>query len=288
MDTNSDTQVLDEPTPRLQLAGMAMRNGVLVLGPTSFAVAVRLRDGTIRTTTRRRANGGERIIRRIPLLRGPIGLVNMLRVLPAVRRADPAGRLGMESPGVAATLVLGTIISARLRRSTRSPILGELGAGAVSLVATLATLRGGELAAYHGAEHKAIGGYEQDIAAADAPRQHPRCGTQLAIPMLVFSSIATQVLLAVAPRSPRLARNAGQLIGVAAATELFRAGQRGEDDTATPAGHTAALARVAARTGLALQTHATTVEPTRAQLDVAESALAALLRAEHLAEQRAA
>jgi uncharacterized protein YqhQ len=136
-------------------------------------------------------------------------------------------------------------------------------------------MRTGEVAAYHGAEHKAIGGYEQGIDAAAAPRQHPRCGTQLAIPMLVFSSLATQVMLAAAPRSPRMARNLGQLIGIAAATELFRAGQR---DDAT--GNAAALARTAARAGLALQTHATTVEPTRDQLDVAEAALAALLDAE--------
>jgi uncharacterized protein YqhQ len=253
---------------------MALRNGVLVLGPTSFAVSVRLRDRSIRTTARPRPTGGERIGRRIPLLRGPVGLANMLRVLPAVRRAEPAARLGPESPPTIAVLVAGSIAAAQVRRRSRSPMLGELTSGAASLALTLATMRTGEVAAYHGAEHKAIGGYELGVEPVDAPREHPRCGTQLAIPMLVCSTLATQALLALAPRSPRTARTLGQLVGVAVATELFRAGQRGQGT---------ALATVAARAGLALQTHATTAEPTREQLDVAEASLAALLAAEHAA-----
>ena len=258
----------------LQLAGMALRNGVLVLGPTTWAVAVRMPDGEIRTTRARRPNAGERVARRIPLLRGPFALANMLRVLPAVRRGAPAARLGVESPGIVATLVGGSIATAALRRRVGSPVLGELVAGTASLALTLATMRTGEVAAYHGAEHKAIGGYEQDIDAADAPRQHPRCGTQLAIPMLVASSLATQAALLAMPRHPRTARNVGQLAGVALATELFRAAQRGKGT---------AVARLAARAGIALQTHATTVEPSREQLDVAEAALAAVLDAERAA-----
>jgi uncharacterized protein YqhQ len=259
---------------RMQLAGMALRNGVLVLGPTSFAVAVRLRDGSIRTTVRRRPRAGERIGRQVPLLRGPVGLANMLRVLPAVRRAEPAARLGFESRAVLATTVLGSVAAAQVRRRSSAPAVAELVSGGVSLALTLATMRTGEIAAYHGAEHKAIGGYELGVSAAEAPREHPRCGTQLAIPMLVCSSLATQAALALAPNSPRAARTTGQLVGVALATELFRAGQRG---------HGGALALVAARAGLALQTYATTTEPSRAQLDVAEAALDALLVAERAA-----
>lgn len=258
---------------QMQLAGMALQNGVLVLGPTSWAVAIRTADGSIRTTSDRRPSGGERISTRMPLLRGPIRLANMLRVLPTVRMAEPEARLGMESRAMLAGMVAGTIVTSRLRRRAKSIAVGELAAGAFSLAMTLASMRTGEVAAYHGAEHKAIGGYEQGIAAAEATREHPRCGTQLAIPMLVFSSIATQGALALAPRNPRAARIAGQLVGVAAATELFRAGARG---------HGTALATAAAQAGLKLQTHATTVEPTRDQLDVAEAALAALLEAEDL------
>jgi uncharacterized protein YqhQ len=256
---------------RLQLAGMALRNGVLVLGPSSWAVAIRGAGGAIDTTFGRRPASGEAIARKVPLLRGPVALANMLRVLPRVRRVVPDARLAMESPPVLAGVLLGTLVTGQVRRRARSVAVGELASGALSLAVTLASMRSGEVAAYHGAEHKAIGGYEQGISAAAAPREHPRCGTQLALPMLVLSALATQVALAVAPRSPGAARTAGQLIGIAAATELFRAGARGRGTV---------VATSAARAGMALQTHATTVEPSRAQLDVAKAALDALLAAE--------
>lgn len=250
---------------------MALRNGVMVLGPTRFAVAVRLRDGSIRTTVRRRPTDGEHLGRRIPMLRGPVGLLNMLRVLPGVRRAEPSARLGPESVGTAATLLIGSMVSAQARRRARTPLVGELAASGISLALTLATMRAGSVAAYHGAEHKAIGGYELGIDAARAPREHPRCGTQLAIPMLVLSSLATHLALAAAPRQPRTARMVGQLVGITAATELFRAGQRGRGTI---------VARAAAKLGLAMQRHVTTSEPTRAQLDVAEASRDAVLAAE--------
>jgi uncharacterized protein YqhQ len=265
------TDPAERDADRLQLAGMALQNGVLVLGPTSWAVAIRTSDGEIHTTARRRPNGGEQLSAKVPLLRGPLRLANMLRVLPQVRIAEPRARLGMESTPVVLGMVVGSLVTTRLRRRARSAAVGELAAGAFSLAMTLASMRSGEVAAYHGAEHKAIGGYEQGIDAVLATREHARCGTQLALPMLVFSSLATQGALALAPRNPRSARLAGQLLGVAAATELFRAGARGQGT---------ALATAAARAGLKLQTYATTSEPDRAQLDVAEAALAALLDAE--------
>ncbi len=260
-----------EDDERLQLAGMALRNGVLVLGPTSWGVALRDDDGSIHAASGRRPAFGDSFIRRIPLLRGPVALANMLLVLPTIRRAEPRIRFGFESRGVLAVLLGGMILSTRLRRAGGSAMAGELLSGGVSLAATLATMRTGEVAAYHGAEHKAIGAYEQSIDAADTPRQHPRCGTQLALPMLGFSALATQLALAAMPDQPRTARTLGQFLGIAAATELFRAAQRGLD---TP------LSRGAARAGIALQTHATTREPSRAQLDVAEAALATLLERE--------
>ena len=45
-------------------------------------------------------------------------------------------------------------------------------------------LRSGDLAAYHGVEHKAIAAYEDDGDAADADKEHDRCGSHLVAPML--------------------------------------------------------------------------------------------------------
>jgi uncharacterized protein YqhQ len=260
--------------PRLQLAGMALQNGVLVIGPTSWAVAVRERDGTITTATRPRPSGGEELSTKVPMLRGPVRLGNMLRVLPQVRRVVPSARLGMESRWMIGGILISGLGATALRRRLRSVAARELASGLLSLGITFASMRVGEVAAYHGAEHKAIGGYEQGIEAVLATREHARCGTQLAIPMLLFSSISTQGALALAPASPRAARLAGQLVGMAAATELFRSGTKGSGNP---------VATAAAKLGRGLQTHATTTEPTREQLDVAEAALARLLEAERVA-----
>lgn len=254
-----------------QLAGMALRNGVMALGPTSWAVAIRGEDGEITTTTRPRPTGGEGISTRIPLLRGPVRLANMMRVLPQIRRQAPGSRLALESRGLLAATAASSLVAARLRRRIGSPVLGELVAGATSLGLTMASMRSGDVARYHGAEHKAVAGYEQGIAASEASRVHPRCGTQLAIPLLVCSSLATQAALLVAPRNPRTARAFGQVAGIALATEFFRAASRGNGT---------ALGRAAARAGDAIQLHATTAEPTRDQLAVAEAAVDAVLAAE--------
>ena len=47
-------------------------------------------------------------------------------------------------------------------------------------------LRGGELAAYHGAEHITIGGYEHGEA---RPKEHERCGSHLLGPLLVTTAV---------------------------------------------------------------------------------------------------
>lgn len=265
----------DEASDRekLQLAGMALRNGVLVLGPTHWAVAIRTPDG-IHTESRPRPAEGEELSARVPMLRGPVRLANMLRVLPHVRRTVPQARLALESPAIIAGMLGSSVASALVRRHLRGGGLGELVAGGLSLAVTIASMRTGEVAAYHGAEHKAIGGYEQGIEAALATREHARCGTQLALPMVAFSAIATQGALALVPGHHRTARAAGQLIGIASATELFRSAARGAGSP---------LAAAAAAAGTRLQTLATTSEPDRDQLDVAEAALAALLVAEEQA-----
>ena len=45
---------------RIRLGGMALANGVLVHGPTSWACAVRLPDGTLKVAAQREHRGRER------------------------------------------------------------------------------------------------------------------------------------------------------------------------------------------------------------------------------------
>lgn len=257
---------------RFELAGMALKRGVLVIGPTHWAAAIRSEDGGIDVAVRRRWTPRGRMVDRVPVLRGPVKLAQMLAVLPAVRRALPASRFGFESR----ELLLGTAVGSVLVRGIKvrhgDGPLAEIVGSTTSLAATLVGMRGGQVAHYHGAEHKVIGGYERGIPAADAPKEHPRCGTQLAIPLVVLTAAATQGALLLMPRHPRAARIVGQVLGVGLATELFRAGQRG---------HASKVTNAASSAGLWLQSVATVAEPTADQLAVGDAALTALLAAEH-------
>lgn len=258
---------------KMRLAGMALRNGVLMIGPTHWAAAVRTEDGTIKTASRKRlAFSGQ--IEKFPLFRGPIRLVEQFSILPAVRRALPESRFPIEAPSVMVASVGGSLLSHIVRRKRGPGITTELiGAGA-SLATLFATLRGGEVAQYHGAEHKSIGAYEQDIEARDASKEHPRCGTHLAVPMLLSTAFAAEGARLVMPRNPGMARMVGVAAGMAVATELGRSAFRKPKSP---------LSQVVAKVGTVLQSVGSTSEPNDDQLDVAEAALAELLRVEDAA-----
>jgi uncharacterized protein YqhQ len=141
----------------------------------------------------------------------------------------------------------------------------------LSLAPAALALRGGELAAYHGAEHISIGSYEHGEQRA---REHERCGSHLLGPLVASSAIGA-TLAAKAPahlRGP--ARAVAQLGAVAASTELFGWMTRNPDKP---------LSRMLAWPGHELQHRLATAEPTPEQLEVAEAALAACLELEHAA-----
>src|SRR5439155_10798317 len=99
-----------------------------------------------------------------------------------------------------------------------SPGWTELAAGAAALLPAMFAVRGPNLAEYHGAEHISIGTYEQD---APAPKEHPRCGTQLIAP-LVVASMAANAAAATVPRPARgLARLVGTTVAVGASIEAL-------------------------------------------------------------------
>jgi uncharacterized protein YqhQ len=130
-------------------------------------------------------------------------------------------------------------------------------------------LRGGELAAYHGAEHISIGSYEHGKRAT---REHERCGGHLVGPLVATSAVGN-VLAGLAPqRHRRQAQAAAQIGAVAAATELFGWMSRHPDHP---------LARALSKPGHELQHRFSTAEPSDEQLEVAEAALAACLELEH-------
>ncbi len=245
---------------------MALANGVLVHGPTSWAASVREPDGAIRTATGavpRLAPGVS-----TPFVRGPIRLAESLALIPAVRRALPQARFSFERPSVAAALVGGALGAAAIRRTPVSVGLRETGAALASLVPAALSLRGGEIAGYHGAEHVSIGSYE---AGETVAKEHERCGSHLVGPLLVTSAVAS-ALAGRAPAGTRnVARAAGAVAALGASVEIFGWMSRNPGRR---------LARALARPGYELQSRLSTEEPTAEQLEVAETALAACLAAE--------
>jgi uncharacterized protein YqhQ len=137
----------------------------------------------------------------------------------------------------------------------------------------LFALRGGELAAYHGVEHKSIAAYEQDGDAADADKEHDRCGSNLVAPMLGAAAVGN-----VAARRAGLKGPAAELVvtlgSAAFAVEVFAWSERHEGT---------ALSKLLRRPGFEIQRVVGTREPSAEQLEVGEAALAEILRVEQAA-----
>ena len=251
---------------KVRLGGMALVNGVLVHGPTSWAVAVRKEDGTLKVAGERKRFVGSGVTN--PLVRGPLKLIEAFAFLPRMKRVVPEAKLPFERPGVVAGMLGSAIAVQSIRRSRLGPATQEVAAGAIALLPALLALRGGTLAAYHGAEHISIGTYEHGEPRA---KEHERCGSHLVGPLLATTA-AGNALAARAPAHARTAARAAATVGaVAAATEIFGWMQRHP-------GHP--LAAALAKPGHELQHRIATAEPTAEQLEVAEAALRKCLELE--------
>jgi uncharacterized protein YqhQ len=253
---------------KIRLGGMALANGVLVHGPTAWACAIRTPSGEVKVAAARKRLFAPGI--QTPFLRGPLRLAEAFAMIPDLRRKLPEARLPFERP-VVLTATLGSAVAVRALR--QSPRLGavarELASGMLSIAPALLALRGGELAAYHGAEHVSIGTYEHGEKRA---KEHERCGSHLIGPLIVATA-AGNILAARAPahlRGP--ARTVASIGAVGAAVEVFAWMTRHP-------GHP--LAKALAFPGHELQHRIATAEPSPEQLEVAEAALAACLELEH-------
>ncbi len=252
---------------KIRLGGMALQNGVLVHGPTSWAVAVRTDAGELRVASGKKRLRGADVTN--PLLRGPMRILDAFALLPRIRRARPEVRLPFERPSVLASIVASAIVAHGLRRSSvLGPATRELVGGAVSLLPATLALRGSDLAAYHGAEHIAIGTYEHGEPRG---KEHERCGSHLIGPLLVTSALGAALAAKAPVRAQGLARLAAAVGSIAAATEIFSWMVRNPNHPA---------ARVLAWPGHELQHRLATDEPDAGQLEVAEAALEACLRLE--------
>jgi uncharacterized protein YqhQ len=258
-------------TEPLRLGGMALRNGLLVHGPTSWAVAVRASDGSVRSASGRKPELPASLLR-LPLVRGVARMGEMLALLPIVRKNLPEVRLPFEDPRVGVAIIATSVATGGLRKSRLSPGTAESISAVVGLVPPLIALRSShELAGYHGAEHKAIGAYEHGGAAYDATKEHERCGTHLVGPLVAATAVANLLAAQLPERARKLGRLGGSLVAMGAAVEVFSWVDRNRGSR---------IATALSRPGFAFQRAVATEEPSPEQLEVAERALDELLKAE--------
>jgi uncharacterized protein YqhQ len=259
----------------LRLGGMALRNGLLIHGPTSWAAAARDEDGVIQVASGPKPALAPELAVRVPLLRGPLRLAEAFILIPMVRLRLRAARLPFEDVRVIVAMLVASSASRALRRR-QSSAAGELMQAVLGLAPAMVALSDRDLAAYHGVEHKAIGAYE---AGSDDPttatKEHERCGSNLVVPMLVLSAAGQLLLEKVLERPGPLARAAVGVGSASLAAEMFAWSERNPETSAARAFH---------RPGHEIQRLIATKEPTPQQLEVGVSAMREILRVEQEAD----
>jgi uncharacterized protein YqhQ len=139
------------------------------------------------------------------------------------------------------------------------------------MLPAMLALRGGDLASYHGVEHKSIAAYEQDSEdAAGASKEHDRCGSNLVAPMLLSTTAGGVAVRRAGITGPAAEAIVG-LGSVAFAVEVFAWSERHSGS---------ALARLLRKPGHEIQRLVGTREPTPEQLAVGQAALEEILRVE--------
>jgi uncharacterized protein YqhQ len=254
---------------KLRLGGMALRNGLLVHGPTHWAAAVRTPAGQVKVASGRKPR--VRAVDEVPGVRGVVRLGEAMVVIPLVKRALPEARLPFQDVSVIGVAAGASLTGALARRRLRGAG-GESIAALASIAPALFALRGGELAAYHGVEHKAIAAYEQGAEdAREAAKEHDRCGSHLVAPMLASNLAGTLLLRRALERPSPVAGGAVALASTAVAVEVFAWCERNAETR---------LARAIRRPGFEIQRMIGTREPDERQLEVGRAALAEILRVE--------
>jgi uncharacterized protein YqhQ len=258
------------PEDKLRLGGMALRNGLLVHGPTHWAAAVRTPAGEVKVASGPKPSLGGKATQDVPGLRGVLKLAEAVAVIPLVKRALPEARLPMQDGRTLGARGAAALGGKAIRSAAGRTFGGEAAVALLSLAPALLALRGGDLAAYHGVEHKSIAAYEEDEDAAHAEKEHDRCGSHLVTPMLAAAAVGNVAARRAGLRGPAAEAAVG-LGSAAVAVEVFAWSERHADSL---------LARLLRKPGYEIQRIVGTREPTTDQLDVGRAALEEILRVE--------
>jgi uncharacterized protein YqhQ len=289
---------MSKPEPRY-MGGQAVLEGVMMRGASTWAVAVRRPDGEIEITSHAVPGWSERY-RNIPIVRGvtslgeSLGLGYRALTWSANQQVPEEEQVSEKAMGWAVAIsvvvfsslfiVIPVLAGHEMGHFFKGSFqvvegLVRLGLFAVYLLAIgfLKDIR--RVFQYHGAEHKTIAAYENDVeltpeAAQQFTTAHVRCGTNflltvMVVAILVYSVIPTPNLFFVVGSRlvlvPVIAGVSYEVIRLAAKNMHRR------------------WVRVLMKPGLLLQ-RLTTREPDLDQLEVAITSLRAVMTAEELAE----
>jgi uncharacterized protein YqhQ len=281
------------------MGGQAVLEGVMMRGASTWAVAVRDPDGSIKVDVREVPGWSERY-RNIPVVRGVFGLVESLglgyRALTwSANQQVPADEQVSEkvmgwAVGIAAVLfsALFILLPALAGRSLGHlfhgsfPIVEGLARLAIFVVYLLAIGRMHDIRRvfqYHGAEHKSIAAYENGVELTPETAQqfstaHVRCGTNFLLTVMIVAIVVYSVI----PRPNLLF-----VIGSRVVLIPLIAGLSYEVIRLAAGNMNRSVVRAMMRPGLLLQ-KLTTREPDLDQLEVAITSLRAVMTADQLAD----
>jgi uncharacterized protein YqhQ len=284
------------------MGGQAVMEGVMMRGETSWAVAVRTDDGDIDMVVHEAPRWAERWSK-VPLVRGVVTLAESLTLGMRALMWSASRKLPEEeqissramgwSMGIALAFFTGFfIVLPALAARGLSGLIGRHGwqfniaegvlrlgifIGYILLISRMDDIK--RVFQYHGAEHKAIAAYENDVeltpeSAQRFTTEHVRCGTNFLLTVLVLTIVVFSFvgrpgwLVLVASRIvliPVVAALAYEVIRFAAKHMEWR------------------WVRALMRPGLLLQ-RLTTRQPSLDQLEVAIVSLRAVMTAEQLAD----
>ena len=300
----------NQPPPHLY-GGQAVIEGVMIRGRSHFSLAVRRQDGTIERRQEPLNPLYNGPLRRIPLTRGVLTLletlilgIKTLQISADLAAADPQQNKpdGQNIPGwiLASTLAFSLIfgiglffllpigIVRLLEPIIGAGLLSETIEGALRLTILIAYITAIGLMpdirrvyAYHGAEHMTVHAHEAGLP-LNIPNvrrfgtPHPRCGTAFLLTVIVVS-IAVFIAFSLLDLSWwwRIASRILLLPAIAALSyEIIRFSGRHQ---------TAIIGKTLAAPGLWLQ-RLTTRQPDDAQIEVAIQAMQTALAADANAE----
>jgi uncharacterized protein YqhQ len=287
------------------MGGQAVMEGVMMRGPRTWAVAVRTPENEIELVVHDAPTWAEKWAK-VPVLRGVMALGESMSLgfkalaWSADRQLPEEERISSRAMGwtMAVALIFFSaifLVVPALGTSALGDATGVDGfayhlmeggvrlaifLGYLGLIGFLPDIK--RVFMYHGAEHKAIAAYENDVeltpeSAQRFTTEHVRCGTNFLLTVMVVTIFVYSFVGR--PALPLLVLSRILLIPVVAglAYEVIRFAARHMDKK---------WVRVAMIPGLSLQ-KLTTREPTLDQLEVAITSLRAVMTAEQLAEVEA-